>query len=81
MKAVLALEKGVIPPTIGVVNPNPSIDMEGARVDVVTEAKQWPDKANKYRRVSVNSFGYGYVLLKVFVTYLLTIYVRSEQRC
>lgn len=62
MKAVLALEKGVIPPKIGVVNPNPSIDFEGARVDVVTEAKEWPDKANGHRRVSVNSFGYVYVL-------------------
>jgi len=72
MKAVLSLEKGVIPPTIGVVDPNPNIDFEGARVDVVTEAKQWPDKVSGYRRVSVNSFGYGYVLWESLVTYLLT---------
>ena len=59
MKAVLALEKGVIPPTIGLVSPNPSIDFEGAKVHVVTEAMEWPKRPNGYRRVSVNSFGYG----------------------
>jgi acyl transferase domain-containing protein len=59
MKAVLALEKGVIPPTIGLVNPNPNIDFEGAGVYVVTEATNWPKRRNGYRRVSVNSFGYG----------------------
>lgn len=59
MKAILALENGLIPPTIGVVNLNPNIDFEGARVKVVTKATKWPRKRNDYRRISVNSFGYG----------------------
>lgn len=37
MKAVLAIEHGQIPPTIGLINPNPDIDFDGARVKVVTE--------------------------------------------
>ena len=58
MKAVLAVEKGIIPPTIGLINPNPNIDFKGARVKVVTEATKWPaDKP--IRRASVNSFGFG----------------------
>jgi acyl transferase domain-containing protein len=61
MKAVLALEKGVIPPTIGIVNPNPNIDFKGARVKVVIEPTEWPKMRDGYRRVSINSFGYGYV--------------------
>lgn len=37
MKAVLAIEHGQILPTIGLINPNPNIDFDGARVKVVTE--------------------------------------------
>ena len=57
MKAVLALERGLIPPTIGLLNPNPAIDFEGAHVEVVTQMTPWPCKP--VRRASVNSFGYG----------------------
>ncbi|KAF2740098.1 ketoacyl-synt-domain-containing protein [Polyplosphaeria fusca] len=57
MKTVLALEKGVIPATVGVQRLNPNIDFEGARAHVVTKATPWPD--DLLRRASVNSFGYG----------------------
>ncbi|KAI1496579.1 putative polyketide synthase [Biscogniauxia marginata] len=57
MKAVLALEHGEIPATIGIKNFNPVIDFEGARVKVVTEMVPWP--SNVLKRVSINSFGYG----------------------
>ncbi|KGO64075.1 Acyl transferase/acyl hydrolase/lysophospholipase [Penicillium italicum] len=57
MKAVLAMEHGEIPATIGIENFNPSIDFEGARAKVVTEMTPWP--AHLLRRVSINSFGYG----------------------
>lgn len=52
MKAVLAMEHGEIPATIGIENFNPSIDFEGARAKVVTEMTPWP--AHLLRRVSVN---------------------------
>ncbi|KAF2462795.1 polyketide synthase [Lindgomyces ingoldianus] len=57
IKAILALEKGVIPPTIGVRNLNPNINFCEARVQVVTNTMPWPQGLLK--RVSVNSFGYG----------------------
>jgi acyl transferase domain-containing protein len=73
MKAILSLEKGIIPATVGVktLNPNskPSkivaksqklthvVDFDAAGVKVVTETTPWP--AHAPRRISVNSFGYG----------------------
>ncbi|KAF8462360.1 hypothetical protein BDZ91DRAFT_662290 [Kalaharituber pfeilii] len=59
IKCVLALEKGQIPATIGLKNPNPDIDFDGARVKVVTELTPWPMNTGQVRRASINSFGYG----------------------
>ena len=58
MKAVLAIEHGQIPATIGLVNPNPNIDFNGSRVKVVTEMTSWP-VSKPIKRASINSFGYG----------------------
>lgn len=58
MKAVLAIEHGQIPATIGLVNPNPNIDFDGSRVRVVTEMTPWP-ASKPIKRASINSFGYG----------------------
>lgn len=57
MKAVLAIGRGEIPPTVGITNFNPNIDFNGACVKVVTDLTPWPSGAP--RRVSINSFGYG----------------------
>ncbi|KAI0103939.1 hypothetical protein GGR51DRAFT_561319 [Nemania sp. FL0031] len=57
MKVVLSLEKGKIPPVYRLDTPNPDIDFVGAKVQVVTELRDWPEGLP--RRVSVNSFGYG----------------------
>ncbi|POS74346.1 polyketide synthase-5 [Diaporthe helianthi] len=57
MKAVLAIERGVIPPTIGIETLNPNIDLKDGRLKIVTESTPWPDLP--VRRASVNSFGYG----------------------
>lgn len=57
IKCVLAIEKGLIPPTIGVKNLNPQIDFCATRTKVVTELTPWPE--HTVRRASINSFGYG----------------------
>jgi acyl transferase domain-containing protein len=57
MKVVMALEKGEIPPTRGIVKLNPGIDFQGSRTKVVQEITSWPGLP--IRRASVNSFGYG----------------------
>ncbi|MCJ1431695.1 hypothetical protein MMC27_001050 [Xylographa pallens] len=57
MKVVLALEAGMIPPSIGVKTLNPEIDFDNARVEVVRDLIPWPK--DKLRRASINSFGFG----------------------
>ncbi|KAI0379327.1 polyketide synthase [Hypomontagnella monticulosa] len=58
IKAVLAVERGIIPPTRGVTDLNPKIDWEGWQVKVVTDPMAFPAHLPVHR-VSVNSFGYG----------------------
>lgn len=58
IKTVLAIEKKIIPPTIGVVNPNPAIKFDEWKLKIVTDAMPWPTSI-PMRRASVNSFGYG----------------------
>lgn len=57
IKAVLAIERGVIPGNPTYITPNPKIDFKGSCVEVVGRNLQWPKGA--MRRASVNSFGFG----------------------
>ncbi|KAI3322930.1 thiolase-like protein [Xylariaceae sp. AK1471] len=57
MKVVLALEAGVMLPSIGVQTLNPRMNLCGGAIKVLTESMPWP--AGRLRRASVNSFGYG----------------------
>jgi acyl transferase domain-containing protein/acyl carrier protein len=58
LKAVLALEKQALPPSIHVENFNPKIDFAGLNLKVVTELT--PLKASQRRQlVGINSFGFG----------------------
>ncbi|KAF2963728.1 hypothetical protein GQX73_g9837 [Xylaria multiplex] len=57
MKVVLALETGLIPPSIGIKTLNPEINFAKARVKVLTDLTSWPK--GRLRRASVNSFGFG----------------------
>ncbi|PKX88903.1 type I polyketide synthase [Aspergillus novofumigatus IBT 16806] len=62
-KVAMALEKGVIPPTIGVKKINPKIKAQEWGVKIVTESTKWPAEnlslEKPTRRAGVNSFGYG----------------------
>lgn len=57
MKAILVLEKGVVPPNALFEEMNPDIDSGFYHVRVPTESIPWPQEG--LRRVSVNSFGFG----------------------
>jgi phthiocerol/phenolphthiocerol synthesis type-I polyketide synthase B len=57
-KAVLALDRGSIPATIGYANPNPHIPFAKLRLKVVDSQTQWPDRGRP-RRAGVSSFGFG----------------------
>ncbi|KAJ2996994.1 hypothetical protein NUW58_g789 [Xylaria curta] len=58
MKAVMALEQGLIPPTAGLTKLSPSIPWDDINVQVVSEPTPFP-VSQTIKRVGVNAFGYG----------------------
>ncbi|WP_316203115.1 MULTISPECIES: SDR family NAD(P)-dependent oxidoreductase [unclassified Bradyrhizobium] len=58
IKAVLALENELIPPTINFDTPNPNIDLANSPFYVVTKATNWP-RGKQRRLAGVSSFGIG----------------------
>ncbi|TRX95760.1 hypothetical protein FHL15_003314 [Xylaria flabelliformis] len=57
IKAVLALEKGVIPPNANFEQLNPKIEIEQYPMKFPQQCQPWPTPG--LRRASINSFGYG----------------------
>ncbi|KAL8949407.1 MAG: hypothetical protein Q9222_004476 [Ikaeria aurantiellina] len=57
IKAILVLEKGVIPPNANFERLNPRIDAEFLKVSFPPNAIPWPHHG--LRRASINSFGFG----------------------
>ncbi|KAK8087553.1 hypothetical protein PG997_002514 [Apiospora hydei] len=74
IKAVLSLEKAVIPPIALFEKANPEIDVAGLQLAFPKEAVPWP--VAEVRRASVSSFGYGgsnaHVILDDAYNYLRT---------
>ncbi|KAH7032589.1 uncharacterized protein B0I36DRAFT_373300 [Microdochium trichocladiopsis] len=58
IKAVLAVERGIIPPTYGVAKPSKAIKWNEWQVRVPTESLPFPAHL-PVRRISVNASGYG----------------------
>nr|AUY61968.1 polyketide synthase [Clonostachys rosea] len=57
IKAILVLEKGIIPPNANFEKLNHQIDSDHLRLSFPSESVVWPTPG--LRRASVNSFGYG----------------------
>lgn len=58
IKAVLAIEKGTVPPTLHFQKPNSNFDWESSPFFVNREAIEWPQPLER-RRAGVSSFGIG----------------------
>lgn len=58
IKAVFALEQGIIPPTINFSEPNPAIDFASSPFYVASTLSAW-NNARRPRRAAVSSFGIG----------------------
>ncbi|HEY0838657.1 MAG TPA: PfaD family polyunsaturated fatty acid/polyketide biosynthesis protein, partial [Vulgatibacter sp.] len=59
IKATLALEHKVIPPTIKVEAPNPAMGIEQSAFHLSTEARPWLAPEGHPRRAAVSAFGFG----------------------
>ncbi|PQE19486.1 Lovastatin diketide synthase protein [Rutstroemia sp. NJR-2017a WRK4] len=59
MKAIMSMEKGIIPGNPTFIKPSPKIDFAANKVKASRTAIAWPDAGYPVRRASVNSFGYG----------------------
>ncbi|WP_017617073.1 beta-ketoacyl synthase N-terminal-like domain-containing protein, partial [Nocardiopsis gilva] len=57
LKAVLALDRGVLPPTTGCERPHDELTVPGTPLRVLREPEPWPDDAP--RRASVSAMGFG----------------------
>ncbi|MDE0644603.1 MAG: beta-ketoacyl synthase N-terminal-like domain-containing protein, partial [bacterium] len=57
IKAVLVVNRGVIPEHLHFRNPNPAIDWDSLPVQVTSTKMDWPDRTEKARLAGVNSFG------------------------
>ncbi|MEK6985341.1 MAG: SDR family NAD(P)-dependent oxidoreductase [Candidatus Thermoplasmatota archaeon] len=59
LKAALALQQGILPPSINVQTLNPRIEWATSPFKVNTAATPWPRPEGTPRRAAVSSFGFG----------------------
>jgi acyl transferase domain-containing protein/NADPH:quinone reductase-like Zn-dependent oxidoreductase/acyl carrier protein len=56
IKMIEAMRRGIVPATLHVTEPTSSVDWAAGAVEIVTDARQWPDHGRP-RRSAVSSFG------------------------
>ncbi|MBC7882572.1 MAG: PfaD family polyunsaturated fatty acid/polyketide biosynthesis protein [Anaerolineae bacterium] len=59
MKAVLAVQRAQIPPTLHFETPNPKINLEKSPFTINTQTMVWEKTSARPLRAAVNSFGFG----------------------
>ena len=58
IKVVLGMRNDVIPPSLHYAGPNPYIDFDGGRLEVVEDPREWPEYSGR-KVAGVSGFGFG----------------------
>ncbi|MFW6113274.1 MAG: beta-ketoacyl synthase N-terminal-like domain-containing protein, partial [Thermodesulfobacteriota bacterium] len=59
IRGVMAMQAGIVPPSLNYDNPDPQIDLESWGFKVPTQPEDWPRPQDRPRRLMVNAFGFG----------------------
>ena len=59
VRGVIAMQKGIFPPTPTYRTRDPRIDLEDGRFHVPVQPVDWPRASDRPRRLQINAFGFG----------------------
>ena len=81
IKAIYILERGVIPPNINLINPNPRIPFRDWNLKVAKRLEQWPTKGPRVISVCSHSLTIPHRILTLIVLPLIRFKVLGMEVC